>query len=161
MKKVLPFDCDLTDEYQAIAISCHLKDYKLCWNLNNILHTNFRKKPDLEFASKKSNIEKYSFYYFFNHDLRCTYYLISNKKNNSLILEKMQGIDFILLIKGYFLGDEIKHILQNLRSTPNILTAFTIDMTRLNKEMNLFLSELEIHYLTVLRDSKTNLLIQQ
>jgi hypothetical protein len=160
MKKILSFEYDLTEEYQAIAISSHLKDYKLCWNLNNILKTDLRKNEDLEFTSKKSPLEKYSFFYHYNQDQRCFYYLLSNKKNNSLILEKMQETDYILLIKGFFQLEEISRIVQNLKKTTNILTAFLIDMTKIKKEMNAFLTDLEIHYLTVLRDSKNNLLIQ-
>ncbi len=161
MKKILSFEYDLTEEYQAIAISSHLKDYKLCWNLNNILHTDLRKKEDLAFASKKSPLEKYSFYYHYDQDQRCFYYLLSNKKNNSLILEKMQQADYILLIKGFFQPEQINRIIQNLKKTTNILTAFIIDTSKIQKEMNAFLTDLEIHYINVLRDSKTNMLIQQ
>jgi hypothetical protein len=160
MKKILSFEYDLTEEYHAIAISSHLKYYKLCWNLNNILKTDLRKNEDLEFTSKKRPLEKYSFFYHYNQDQRCFYYLLSNKKNNSLILEKMQETDYILLIKGFFQLEEISRIVQNLKKTTNILTAFIIDMTKIKKEMNAFLTDLEIHYLTVLRDSKNNLLIQ-
>lgn len=160
MKKSLAFEYDLTEEYQAIAISSHLKDYKLCWNLNHILKADLRKNQDLEFSSKKSPLEKYSFYYYYNTDQRCFYYLLSNKKNNSLILEKMHAVDYILLIKGFLQAKEINNIVLELKKTTNILTSFMIDMTQIKKDMNFFLTNLEIHYINVLRDNNQHLLIQ-
>jgi hypothetical protein len=145
MKKILSIEYDLTEEYQAIAISSHLKDFRLCWNLNNILKADFRKNEDLEFASKKNSVEKYSFYYHNDQDHRWYYYLISNKKNNSFILEKTPQADYLLLIKGNLQQQIILDIIQNLKKTTNILTAFLIDMTKIQKEMNLFLTDLELH----------------
>jgi len=160
MKKLLPFDNDLTEGYQAIAISSHLKDCRLCWNLNNVLKADFKKKEDFTFATKKSPLEKYSFYFYYDNDHRCFYYLLSNKKNNSLILDKMTQADYILLINGHFRSDEITYIIKNLKKTTNILTAFLIDMSKIKTEMNNFLNDLELHYLSVIKDSKLNLLIQ-
>jgi hypothetical protein len=160
MKKILPFDFDLTEEFQAIAISSHLRDFKLCWNLNNILKADFIKHQDMPYASKKGPLEKYSFYFFYNPDQRCFYYLLANKKNQSLILEKIPQADYILLIKGHFRSDEIPRIIQSLKKTTNILTAFLIDMNKVAKEMNIFLNDLELHYISVLKDSNHNLLIQ-
>jgi hypothetical protein len=160
MKKILLSDFDLTEEYQAIAISSHLRDFRLCWNLNNILRADFKKYLDLPFASKKSPLEKYSFYFFHNPDQRTFFYLLSNKKNNSFILEKIPQADYILLLKGFFRSGEIQLMIHNLRNTTNILTAFLIDIQNVAKEMNLFLYDLELHYLSVLKDSSPNLLIQ-
>jgi hypothetical protein len=160
MKKLLPFDDDLTEEYQAIAISSHLKDFRLCWNLNNVLKADFKKNKDLEFASKKSPLENFSFYFHYNCDQRCFYYLLSNKKNNSLILEKMPQADYLLIIKGHFRSDEISRFILNLKKTTNILTAVLIDMSNIKNEMNHFLYDLELHYDAVVKDSKLNLLLQ-
>jgi|WetSurMetagenome_2_1015567.scaffolds.fasta_scaffold597430_2 hypothetical protein len=161
MKKVLSFDNDLTEGYRAIGISSHLRDFRLCWNLNNILKADFKKNKDLEFASKKSPLENFSFFFHYNSDQRCFYYLLSNKKNNSLILEKMSQADYILLINGPYRPDEITQIIiQNLKKTTNILTAFLIDMSKIKAEMNHFLNDLELHYDAVVKDSKLNLLIQ-
>lgn len=160
MKKVLSVDFDLTEEYKAIGISSHLKDYKLCWNLNHILQADLQKIADLEFSTKKNPLEKYSFYYHYKPDQRCFYYLISNKKNNSMILEKMHEIDYILLIKGPIPDKIPNSIVSNLKKTQNILTAFIIDMKKVQKDMNVFLNDLELHYISVLRDSNKHLLIQ-
>jgi hypothetical protein len=160
MKKTFSFEYDLTEEYQTIAISSHLKDYRLCWNLNHILKADLQKVADLEFSSKKSALEKYSFYYYYNPDQRCFYYLLSNKKNHSMILEKMTGVDYILLIKGFLQNKELNRIIKDLKNTQNILTAYLIDMSHIQKEMNFFLTDLELHYINVLRDSNKHLLIQ-
>ena len=124
------------------------------------LQADLQKITDLEFSSKKNTLEKYSFYYHYKPDQRCFYYLISNKKNNSMILEKMQEIDYILLIKGPIPEKIPNSIVSNLKKTQNILTAFIIDMKKVQKEMNVFLTDLELHYINVLRDSNKHLLIQ-
>ncbi len=157
MKKVLSFDNDFTNDYQIIAVSSHLKDYKLCWNLNNILKTDLLKKPDMAFAYQKGNLENYSFFYHHDEDLKRTYFLLSNKKNNAQIIEKIPEADFLLIINPPIKSEEINLIIQNLKKTTNILTAFLIDITKKKKEINFVLNELEMHYLSVKMNSKTDL----
>ena len=154
MKKVLAFDNDLTEDYQAIAISSHLKDFKLCWNLNNILKIDLLKKLDFAYTAKKGSVENYSFYFYHNEDLRLTYFLLSNKKNNSQIIEKMPETDYILLINPQLIQDEITLIIQNLKKTTNILTAFLIDLTKIKKDRSSFIHELELHYAAVKKKLK-------
>ncbi len=158
MKKFISFEYNLTEEYHAIGISSHLKDYKLCWNLNNILEINLQKNNNFISSKKKSNLEEYSFYHYYDLNQRCFYYLLSNKKNNSFLIEKMPETDYVLLMKGYMNQQKINDIVINIKKTTNILTAFLINMEKYN-EMNGFLTDIELHYINVIKETGSHLLI--
>jgi len=158
MKKFISFEYNLTKEYHAIGISSHLKDYKLCWNLNNILEINLQKNNNFISSKKKSNLEEYSFYHYYDLNQRCFYYLLSNKKNNSFLIEKMPETDYVLLMKGYMNQQKINDIVINIKKTTNILTAFLINMEKYN-EMNGFLTDIELHYINVIKETGSHLLI--
>ena len=149
MKKILVFDCDLTEDYSAIALSTHLKDYKLCWNLNTVLDINLQKNTNFVSSKKKPNLEEYSFFYHEDKEQRSVLCLLANKKNNVLLLDKMPETDFLLLIKGKMSADKIKAMIKTIRSITNILTAFVINMAKYS-EMNSLLSDLELHCIQVL-----------
>ena len=45
--------------FLLIGISCHAKDYRLCWELNKLLNFDFARADDLEINSKKKEINSY------------------------------------------------------------------------------------------------------
>jgi len=145
MKKI-SFVYDLTEEYRVIGICSHLKDYKLCWNLNKVLNIDLLKIDDFSFNRKNAEGEKYSFYYFYDQNSRNDIFLISNKKNNSSLLEKIPEADFLLMIKGFCSEKKVEELISALKKTNNILTAFSVNMNKI-KEMNSFLTETELHQL--------------
>ena len=146
MKKI-SFVYDLTDEYSIIGICSHLKDYKLCWNLNKVLKSNLSKYEDFSFNGKNSIDEKYSFFYYNDQNNRNIIFLLSNKKNNIPLLEKIPEADFLLIIKGVFSGQRTDELISALKKTSNILTVFLVNMDKI-KEMNSFLTELELHQMS-------------
>ncbi|MEI6122356.1 MAG: IPExxxVDY family protein [Bacteroidota bacterium] len=157
MKKIFSFEYNLTDDYRAIGISAHLKDYKLCWNLNHILEINLQKNQNFISSKKKSTREEYSFYHYYDENNRCFFYLLSNKKDNAMLMSKMPEIDYILLIKGFLNDEKIEHTIANIKKTTNILTAFLINMNKYS-EMNGFLTDMELHYINVIKHSNKQLL---
>lgn len=160
MKKVLSIDYDLTDDYTIIAISSPLKDYKLCWNLNLTLKADFLKLENFKFNLNQNQTEEYSFYHYYNQNNKSFYYLVSNKNNNRFLMEKLRNLDYFLLIKGFMTESYILSQLSGIKKVPNILTAFFVDKKKLSKEMNLFLSEIELHYINVIKNTANHLFIQ-
>jgi len=80
MIKKISFVYDLTDEYRTVGICSHLKDYKLCWNLNKVLNYNLIRFDDFVPEGKKTTDERYTFFYFYDQNHRNGVYLLSNKK---------------------------------------------------------------------------------
>ncbi|HNW89593.1 MAG TPA: IPExxxVDY family protein [Bacteroidales bacterium] len=145
--KKISFLYDLTNEYRIIGICSHLKEYKLCWYTNKVLNSNFSKMDDFSFNGKNDTDEKYSFFYFNDNDNRNNIYLLSNKNNNIPLLEKIPEADYLLIIKGVFSAKRTEELIAGLKKINNILTVFFVDMSKI-KEMNSFLTALELHQLS-------------
>lgn len=75
-------------------------------------------------------------------------------------MEKLRNLDYFLLIKGFMTESYILSQLSGIKKVPNILTAFFVDKKKLSKEMNLFLSEIELHYINVIKNTANHLFIQ-
>lgn len=150
MKKKISFVYDLTDEYCVLGICSHMKDYKLCWNLNKVLNIDLSKYEDFSSSGKKSSTEKYSFFYYNDANNRNNIFLLSNKKNNISLFEKISDADYLLLIKGRLSAIKTEELISALKKINNILTVFNVNMEKI-KEMNGFLTEIELHQMSVVK----------
>jgi hypothetical protein len=102
MKKKISFVYDLTDEYRIIGICSHLKEYKFCWHLNKVRIATWLKKKILYMPEKNSEPANHSFYYFNDHNQHNQFFLLANKSNNSVLLDKVPEADLLMVIKGLF-----------------------------------------------------------
>jgi hypothetical protein len=150
MKKKISFVYDLTNEYCVFGICSHMKDYKLCWNLNKVLNIDLSKYEDFSSSEKKSASEKFSFFYYNDQNYRNNIFLLSNKKNNITLFEKIPDADYLLMIKGQISAKKTDGLISALKKTSNILTVFIVNMEKI-KEMNNFLTEIELHQMSVLK----------
>lgn len=135
MSKVI---LSLEDDYDfsLIGISCHTKDYRLCGELNNILHIDLIRTKDLE-IDKKEAIKRYSFYEFIDEDNYLEYYLIANLGNNGYLIPEQKKIDFFFMIKGNTSNNETQDIICKINSLSLVLTSFNIDPCQLKSKQNL------------------------
>ncbi len=150
MAKKISFTYDLTEEYITIGISSHLKEYKLCWYINQILKINLSKFEDFSLERKNSGKENFSFFYCNDNNTRINFFFVANKNQNMTLLEKIPEADFLLMIKGNFVSKKITDLTTALKKVNNVLTVFQVNMASV-KEMNLFLTELELHLADVLK----------
>jgi len=125
--------------FLLIGISCHAKDYRLCWELNKLLNFDFARAEDLEINSKKKEISSYSFYEFIDEEHYLEYYLIANRGNDAYLIPEQKTVDFFIMIKGNMSDNNLKTLLANINSLTLVLTAFTIDPNRLKSKQNLLI----------------------
>ncbi|HNX06060.1 MAG TPA: IPExxxVDY family protein [Bacteroidales bacterium] len=143
MKKKISFVYDLTDEYRIIGICSHLKEYKFCWYLNKVLNCNLVKKEDFSFAGRNPVPANFSIYYYNDQNQRNQIFLLANKSDNAVLLEKVPEADLLLVIKGLFPDNKTEELISSLKKISNVLTVFSVDMARI-KEINTFLTEVEL-----------------
>lgn len=119
-------------DFDLIGISCHLKDYELCWNINKRLGFNLiKQRQDIEISVKKT-ISKHPFYTFATEDGFINYWLIKNRATGLMVPEQPNA-DFFLKIEGEITPSVL---VGNLKDVPGILTAFVVDINKLKSKEN-------------------------
>jgi hypothetical protein len=131
--------------YTLVGISCHFRDYRLSYLLNENLRFRLVKLDDLPFLALGSNEPSlFSLYRWRDDDQYNTYYLIANRSEDSLLIPQIRQADFLLLIEGPFKKKQQEDLLSRLRKVPNVLTAFGIPFSSVKNYENI-LTDLELH----------------
>lgn len=133
-KLILTFEEDY--DFSLIGISCHSKDYRLCWELNKLFFIDMIRNADLE-INKKDKISAFSFYEFIDDANYLEYYLISNRGNSGYIIPEQKYMDFFLMIKGNISDNHTKECIAQINSLSLVLTSFSLDPNKLKSKQNL------------------------
>ena len=70
-KLVLDWKDEQEDSFTLIGISCHQKDYRLCWELNKILELELQKEEDIPGPNEEISFSRY---YYNNEDFLQDFY---------------------------------------------------------------------------------------
>jgi hypothetical protein len=122
-------------DFALLGISCHTKDYRLCWELNKVLNFDLVRAIDLEI--NKTTIDKYSFYEYIDEEHYLEYYLISNRSVTGYLIPEQKKVDFFFMIKGNISDYLIDDILSKTNAISSVLTSFKIDPNQLKSKQNL------------------------
>jgi len=140
--------------YTLFGISCHLKDYRLSFLMNQKMEPEFIKMEDFcSVSSPKKESDSFSFYYGKDDDHYNTYSLVANRGQESILVPELKQTDFLLLVEGPFKKNQKENLLAALKSIPNVLTAFEIRFETIKNYEN-FLIDLELHFMNIHRESK-------
>jgi len=103
---------DLAEEFfdgtRLLGIIAPLKDYQFCWRLNNAMSMDFRINHDIEIQLKRKKRD-----YFFTVFEYCeptgslAYFVYNNKFDGEYLLPEFKHFDFLLLMKGDTVSDEL------------------------------------------------------
>jgi hypothetical protein len=129
---------DYDFDFRLIGISCHARDYRLCWALNNHLEIQLEKvhRENASSGLKKNGIAIESIYSYYDEENHSAYQLLYNKHNNNLLLPEQKLADFLLIIDQ--LNDEhFENILKKIKEIDLVNTAFVIDVNTLKSKENL------------------------
>ena len=138
-KTKLTLDIEYDYEFILIGISCHSRDYKLCWAINKQQGFNFIKEAEIELSTKKNQTAtSFSRFSFVDEDKRLNYILISNKGTNDyLIPEQKKQADYLIKIEGSMTEMELHEFINELKQIDIIQLAFKIDIEELKSKQNL------------------------
>jgi len=143
--------------YTLFGIHCSLEDYRLAYLLNSHLHINLKRKlTDLDFNNGKI---MYSIFEWEDNKQLITWNMVSNSckqeifeviHHNSLFSSKEEGtqthylipeyktINYLLKINNEHSNfNKEKHILSEIQKIPQIITAYSIDVSQLKSKDNL------------------------
>lgn len=109
------------EDTRLLGIMAPVRDYQFCWHLNNILGMDFRINHDIEIQLKRKNRD-----YFFTVFEYCeptgslAYFVYNNQFEGEYLLPEFKHFDFLWLMKGDIVADEL--LQQTINSIKNINT---------------------------------------
>jgi hypothetical protein len=127
-------------DFEVISIVSPLKNYRLCWLLNNALNFDFSLYQELEVQwPRKKKTGYFSMYHYYDDIDKMNYYLIANKSDGLLLLGELKNVDYLLKLQG-FLASELKaDILEAIKKISLVDAVFNTQLSELkNKELLLF-----------------------
>ncbi len=146
MAKKISLTLDFTSDYSVIGISCHLKDYRLTFNLNKELNLHLKRIDDFTLVEKKNESLHYSVYYYHCHETNNNFSLVSNHHSERKLITSLRQFDYFLLIQNNISTTAKKELIKRIKKVPNILTAFEIDLSSIKNIHNL-LAEIELQFI--------------
>ena len=96
------------EETRLLGIMAPVKDYQLCWHMNNSMGMDFRINHDIEIqlAKKKRNYF-FSVYEFCEPSGSLAHFVYNNQFDGEYLLPEFKHLDFLWLMKGDTVSDEI------------------------------------------------------
>ena len=144
------------DTYILIAVHCRLEDYRLAYLLNQKLHINLKRSDkDLDLNYTTSS---YAIYEWKDHHTFITWNLVSNickKEEESLystgvlfsetnsvtktynLIPEFKQVDYFIKISNEVQHINEKVILSKLQAIPNIITSYSIDLSKIKSKEHL------------------------
>ena len=134
-KKILRIDYNF--EISVIGISSTVRDYRLCWFINNSLPVKFVRIDDLLIYSDFGEESYHSCYKFSIVNSETDLYLLTNKSGNSFILPEIKETDFIIVSTESLSDEDQRDFIQLLNKIEVVITAYSIDPYSLKSKENL------------------------
>ncbi len=96
------------DESRLLGIVAPVKDYQLCWQLNQMLRLDFRNNNEIEIQlSKKQRQYYFAVYEYREPNRSLIHYLYNNQHDGEYLLPEFKHLDFLWLMKGDIVTDEL------------------------------------------------------
>ena len=98
---------DFFEDTRLLGIMAPIKDYNLCWHLNNLMRMDFRINNDIEIQlSKKERNYFFAVYEFSEPTGSLSHYLYNNRFDGEYLLPEFKHLDFLWLMKGDVVNEE-------------------------------------------------------
>jgi hypothetical protein len=125
MKLKLDMD-DMTEEFlddtRILGIVAPVKDYQLCWKLNQMLRFDFRNNNDIEIQLKRKNRTYYfSVFEYAEPNNALVHYLYNNGFDGEFLLPEFKHLDYLWLMKGDTVKEEfVSDLMNSLRTITGV-----------------------------------------
>ncbi len=145
MTKKLKLHVEYKPDFRAIGLFTTQKDYRLCWYLNQHLHTDLRRLPDFHYQPYGQTTKSdFSVFHYALPKLMMHYFLIANKSREGLLFPEPKNLDYLLLLKQPSDQLNLGHLVTKIHNLPMIQAAFILDQ-RLGKRATAFFYDFEMY----------------
>ena len=132
MVKKLQLDYEDDNAYYYLGISSSINDYQLVFDLNKHLNMNFRRVESFRFSNKGEEFT-YSLYTYIDDDNMVNYYLLSNKDVSKRLVPQFKHIDFILIVEGEIIDEEVKTLSRDIMKLSRVMLASQLSADNFDK----------------------------
>lgn len=124
MSKKRTLAIDYTPDFKAVGIFTAQKDYRLCWLLDQYLHTAFQRLPDFSLfpESQKPPLQVPVFRHT-ERRLLSNYFLVSNKLDTTALFQKPANMDYLFLVQQPSDQFDLQQLIREIRNIPQVNTA--------------------------------------
>jgi len=97
---------DFFRETRLAGIVAPVKDYQLCWQLNQLLTMDLRNNNDIEIQLKRKKRDYYfAVFEYCEPTTSLVHYLYNNQFDGEYLLPEFRHLDFLYLLKGDFVNE--------------------------------------------------------
>lgn len=133
-------DCFFEDT-RLMGIMAPMKDYAFCWQLNHFLGVDFRSNNDIEIQlNKKARNYFFSVYEYPERHTAIVHYLYSNQYEGEYLLPEFKHLDFLWLLKGDEVADELfQHLMNTVKEIKGVQLVIELNVEKMkNREHLIF-----------------------
>ena len=113
---------ELSIDYKLVGLASSLKEYKLCYHLNNLLNCDFRKLNDQTFEpTDRSRVIQFSVFKSGEEQDKNQFIVFSNKNLNEVLLPEISNFDYVIQIKGKYSEDEMSALMNGIKQFPEVV----------------------------------------
>ena len=99
---------DFFEDTRLLGIVAPIKDYQLCWHLNGVMGIDFRINHEIEIqVSKKKRNYFFAVFEFSEPTGSLFHYIYNNRFDGEYLLPEFKHLDFLWLMKGDLVTEEI------------------------------------------------------
>jgi hypothetical protein len=133
---------ELSTDYKLIGIASSLKEYKLCFHLNELLCCDFRKLKDIIFETgDRSSKAQFSVFKAGTEEDLNRFIVFSNKNPGEVLLPEVVNFDYIMQIEGKYEADEMKNLVEGIKLLPDIMMSAEIPLKKIKNKERLIYEE--------------------
>jgi len=133
IKTSKPTDLD----FLILGINCHIKSYKLCWEINKKLNTNFVKSNNHTITTtNKLEFERFT---YFDEENNTDYNILSNRSENGHLEPLNKSVNYFLVVEGGIY--KTKNIIESLNKIDDVLLVFELNLSKIKNIESFIINE--------------------
>ena len=123
--KTLKLDEDFELDFLILGINSHIKLYKLCWEINKELHTNFIKNKN-HITNNNQEFERFS---YTDKNSETRYNILSNISTTGYLESKNKSVNYFMIVQGEVYNTQ--KIIERLNQIEDILLVFELNLSKI------------------------------
>jgi hypothetical protein len=134
---------DLDTDYRLLGIATSLKEYKLCYFLNQLLDCDFKKLEALSFEPKdRGRKVEFSVLRAEPEESNNTFTVFTNKNMGEFLLHEVSNFDYIIQVTGKFDDENMKALADGVKEMPEVVMSAEIPLRKIkSKERLVYVEE--------------------